>query len=196
MRWHLLLEEYGPKFYYLKGPRNIVADALSRVPTTAISSLNHTPSTTNNRPLPQPSSVSPCNKTLDELTIDTLAEGLLAMPAYEAHKSEAVPDPTALWQDCCLFHPRFDAHGNHPFHFRPSIIINKMINHSSKLSLKRLAASSNRPSGATTLYAFDSRQHRTRHGTSLFLMPCSTRWSPGIMKPLSTPLVWTALRPF
>ena len=29
MHWHLLLEEYGPKFYYLKGPRNIVADALS-----------------------------------------------------------------------------------------------------------------------------------------------------------------------
>ena len=28
MRWHLLLEEYGPKFYYFKGPRNVVADAL------------------------------------------------------------------------------------------------------------------------------------------------------------------------
>ena len=122
MCWCLLLEEYGPKFYYLKGPCNVVADALSRVPTTAVSSLNHTPSTTNIRPLPQPSSVSSCNKTLDELTIDTLAKGLLAMPACKAHMnkalhSEAVPDPTALWQDCCLFHPRFDAHGNHPFHF-------------------------------------------------------------------------------
>ena len=29
MRWRLLLEEYGPKFYYLKGPRNVVANALS-----------------------------------------------------------------------------------------------------------------------------------------------------------------------
>ena len=122
MCWRLLLEEYGPKLYYLKGPRNVITNALSRVPTTAVKSLNHTPSTANNRPLPQPSSVSPCNKTLDELTIDTLAEGLLAMPAWEAHKSEAlhsetVPNPTALWQDCCLFHPRFDARGNHPFHF-------------------------------------------------------------------------------
>ena len=59
---------------------------------------------------------------LDKLTIDTLAEGLLAMPVCEAHKSEAlhseaVPNPTALWQDCCLSHPKFDAHGNHPFHF-------------------------------------------------------------------------------
>ena len=122
MRWRLLLEEYGPKFYYLKGPRNIVADALSRVPTATVTSLNHTPSNAGTRPLSQTSSVSPCNKTLDELTIDTLAEGLLAMPACEAHKSEAlyseaVPDPTVLWQDCCLFHPRFDARGNHPFHF-------------------------------------------------------------------------------
>ena len=44
------------------------------------------------------------------------------MPACEAHKSEAlhskaVPDPPAMWQDCFLFHPRFDACGNYPFHF-------------------------------------------------------------------------------
>ena len=122
MRWRLLLEEYGPKFFDLKGPHNVVADALSRVPTTAVSSLNHTPTNASIRPLSQPSSVVPCNKTLDKLTIDTLAEGLLAMPACEAHKSEAlhseaVPDPTVLWHDCCLFHPRFDARGNHSFHF-------------------------------------------------------------------------------
>ena len=89
---------------------------------TAVSAFNNTPSTTNIRPLPQPSSVSSLNKTLDKLTIETLAEGLLAMPACKAHKSEAlhseaVPNPTALWQDCCLFHPKFDARGNHPFHF-------------------------------------------------------------------------------
>ena len=32
MRWRLLLEEYGPKLIYLKGEKNVVADALSRLP--------------------------------------------------------------------------------------------------------------------------------------------------------------------
>ena len=29
MRWMLLLEEYGPEIKYIKGPKNVVADALS-----------------------------------------------------------------------------------------------------------------------------------------------------------------------
>ena len=32
MRWRLLLEEFGPKIVYIKGPKNVVADALSRLP--------------------------------------------------------------------------------------------------------------------------------------------------------------------
>ena len=32
MRWRLLLEEYGPEIEYIKGPKNVVADALSRPP--------------------------------------------------------------------------------------------------------------------------------------------------------------------
>ena len=31
MRWMLLLEEYGPEIKYIKGPKNVVADALSRL---------------------------------------------------------------------------------------------------------------------------------------------------------------------
>ena len=31
MRWRLLLEEYGPTLQYIKGPKNIIADALSRL---------------------------------------------------------------------------------------------------------------------------------------------------------------------
>ena len=30
LRWRLLIEEFNPTFYYLPGPRNVVADALSR----------------------------------------------------------------------------------------------------------------------------------------------------------------------
>ena len=32
MRWRLLLEEFGPEIVYIKGPKNVVADALSRLP--------------------------------------------------------------------------------------------------------------------------------------------------------------------
>ena len=31
MRWHLIREEFGPKLVYLKGEKNVVADALSRL---------------------------------------------------------------------------------------------------------------------------------------------------------------------
>ena len=33
MRWRLILEEFGCQLNYIKGPKNIVADALSRLPT-------------------------------------------------------------------------------------------------------------------------------------------------------------------
>ena len=31
MRWRLLIEEFGPTIEYIKGPKNIVADVLSRL---------------------------------------------------------------------------------------------------------------------------------------------------------------------
>ena len=31
MRWQLLIEEFGPTIEYIKGPKNIVANALSRL---------------------------------------------------------------------------------------------------------------------------------------------------------------------
>jgi hypothetical protein len=34
MRWHLIIEEFGPKFTYIKGVNNMVADALSRMQMT------------------------------------------------------------------------------------------------------------------------------------------------------------------
>ena len=32
MRWKLLFEDYGPEIEYTKGPKNVVADAPSRLP--------------------------------------------------------------------------------------------------------------------------------------------------------------------
>ena len=34
MRWHLLVEEYGPDLIYIKGQNNVVADALSQLQLT------------------------------------------------------------------------------------------------------------------------------------------------------------------
>ena len=31
MRWWLLIEEFGPTIEYIKGPKNIIADVLSRL---------------------------------------------------------------------------------------------------------------------------------------------------------------------
>ena len=34
MRWHLIIEEFGPELKYIKGEKNVVADALSHLETS------------------------------------------------------------------------------------------------------------------------------------------------------------------
>ena len=38
MRWQLLIEEFGPTIEYIKGPKNIVANALSRLDLVSLPS--------------------------------------------------------------------------------------------------------------------------------------------------------------
>jgi hypothetical protein len=35
MRWHLIIEEFGPTMEYIKGPKNIVTDTLSHLKMTS-----------------------------------------------------------------------------------------------------------------------------------------------------------------
>ena len=41
MRWRMILEEFGPDIRHISGEKNIVADAISRLPTTAIDQNRH-----------------------------------------------------------------------------------------------------------------------------------------------------------
>lgn len=89
-RWRLLLEEYGPQFFYKAGPVNVVADALSRVPSKRVERESQ------GKPL------------LDfESTALYLEDPELAECLY--HDSEVA--------ECFLEHPVFDEHGRLPFQF-------------------------------------------------------------------------------
>ena len=95
LRWRLLLEEYGAKFFYKKGSTNVVADALSRVPT---SRLERESQDTYWDPLFDDSNGTYCMTTADP----DLAECLLHDPEIA---------------ECFLEHPVFDEEGRAPFQF-------------------------------------------------------------------------------
>ena len=79
MCWHLLLKEHSPTFHYIKGPDNIVADALSHVPTTSSAFLSHLPSSALPHPSKLPSAFPDSVGYFDHVI--PLVECLLAMPA-------------------------------------------------------------------------------------------------------------------
>eukprot|EP00957_Ditylum_brightwellii_P002278 175124-Ditylum_brightwellii.AAC.1 len=39
MRWQMVMEDFGPKFVYIKGESNVVADAMSRLETRELNWL-------------------------------------------------------------------------------------------------------------------------------------------------------------
>ena len=105
LRWRLLLKEYGPTFHYKKGSQNLVADALSRVPT---SSIDRVPQFDNIVPLSQSHDPNDLNSyyclpidnpqlssTLKYYPIDTLFETPIFDPNAPLHQPF---DPTVIRQ--------------------------------------------------------------------------------------------------
>ena len=90
LRWRILLEEYGPTFFYKQGAQNVVADALSRVlsanmvreSTEAVESV----------------SLPPANAYVD------------------THYCMLLEQPDLA--ECLLVYPEFDEQGGHPFSFK------------------------------------------------------------------------------
>ena len=52
MHWRLLIEEFGAKYHYKQGSSNCIANAISRLPTVATTTLH------NSKPSPIPHSNS------------------------------------------------------------------------------------------------------------------------------------------
>ena len=107
-------------FHYLKRNDNILAEALSRLPSSMANTLSCTDSSAPAR-LPPPPPPPPFEKITEALIyINTLelAECLAEMPLSERQPAgphnDVVPD---LYHDCLLFHHDFDPQKSLPFHF-------------------------------------------------------------------------------
>ena len=111
LRWCILIEEFNPAFYYLPGPHNVVADALSRLPTLEAAHLNAVPSATPVCHTQDSPTLTFCDTTLTE----SLAECLLAMPVCNAQRTDSPRNdvacdkrgaPDSIGRRCIPFPPQ------------------------------------------------------------------------------------------
>ena len=89
LHWCILLEEFGPEFFYKKGPDNAVTGALSHVPTsqTDIDDSNLHYQSTEHCPYdilvndPEPALALSYHPTLEQLPHDSLMQ----LPIFDQH---------------------------------------------------------------------------------------------------------------
>jgi hypothetical protein len=95
LRWRLCLEEYGAKFFYKKGSTNVVADALSRVPTSRLERESQ--------------------DTYWDPLFDSI-DGVYCMTTADPDLAECLLHDVEI-AECFLEHPVFDDEGRVPFQF-------------------------------------------------------------------------------
>jgi len=140
MRWRLLLEEYGCKYFYKEGAQNVVADALSRVPTTRMTrsteadrkivsqvASEDTPRTKQARPEERKHKVQHKVQgqgpgTARSLCTNGQSHGQVTINKGKAQDKVHLNDASMYEEqpelaDCLLEYPTFDPEGRSPFHF-------------------------------------------------------------------------------
>ena len=127
LRWRLLLEEFNPTFFYKSGPSNVLADALSRVPTARTERESSRDDLTSNDELMFCLSSYPI---LVEFPIDQeVTPSVNSHGVYVAGQEAAglyrlgrCPLPTNVAQhkldEIFLEHPTFDEQGRLSFHYK------------------------------------------------------------------------------
>ena len=127
LRWRLLLEEFNPTFLYKSGPSNVLADALSRVPTARMGRESSQDDLTSNDELMFCVLSYPI---LAEFPVDQEVTPLANSPHFHVASQEAAesyslgrcPFPTNVAQqtkeEIFLEHPVFDEQGRLPFHYK------------------------------------------------------------------------------
>ena len=127
LRWRLLLEEFNPTFLYKSGPSNVLADALSRVPTARTERESSRDDLTSNDELmfclsSYPILVEfPIDQEVTPLATSQSVQGA-GQEAAGLHRPGRCPLPTNVAQhkleEIFLEHPMFDEQGRLPFHYK------------------------------------------------------------------------------
>ena len=125
LRWRLLLEEFNPTFLYKAGPNNVLADALSRVPTARTERESTTTSAhlvdclssyplhvefpTDQVVVANSRAECPPNHVASQVAIGRSSPGRCPLPTIVVQPQQ---------EELFLEHPVFDAQGRLPFQYK------------------------------------------------------------------------------
>ena len=116
LRWRLLIEEFGPIMHYITGKKNVLADCLSRVPTSSLVGENKQLTIVDEKQ----NNISYCAQSTETQDDAAICETLLTNALnnaedYEDYFYSLLEDLELL--ECLLLHPIFDEEDRFPLNF-------------------------------------------------------------------------------